>query len=49
MDFLEEEKLLSDCQFGYRSGRSTNLGAMFVDNVQNDFDKGKLVGAKESI
>ena len=46
MDFLEEERLLSDCQFGYRSGRSTNLAAtLFVDNVRNDVDKGKLVGA----
>ena len=37
---------MSDCQFGYRSGRCTNLAAMlFVDNVRNDVDKGKLVGA----
>ncbi len=24
MDFLQEEKLISDCRFGYRSRRSTN-------------------------
>ena len=46
MDFLEEEKLVSDCQFGYRSRRSTNLAAiLFVDNVRNDVDKANLVGA----
>ena len=46
MDFLEEERFLSDCQFGYRSGRSTNLAAtLFVDNVRNYVHKGKLVGA----
>ena len=41
MDFLEEEKLISNCQFGYRSSRSTNLAAtLFVDNVRNNVDKG---------
>lgn len=46
MDFLEEEQLLSDYQFGYRSRRSTSLAAtLFVDNVRNEVDKGNLVGA----
>ena len=46
MNFLEEEKLTLDCQFGYRSRRSTNLAAtLFVDNVRNDVDKGNLVDA----
>ena len=43
--YLEEEKLISDCQFGYRSRRSTNLAVtLFVDNIRNVVDKGNLVG-----
>ena len=45
-NFLEEENLLSDRQFGFRAGRSTNLAAtLFVDDIRNDVDKGSIVGA----
>ena len=45
-NFLEEENLLSDRQFGFRSKRSTNLAAtLFIGDIQNDVDKGNLVGA----
>lgn len=45
-NFLEEENLLSDRQFGFRSKRSTNLAAtLFIDDIRNDVDKGNPVGA----
>ena len=46
MDYLEENKLLSDKQFGYRSKRSTELAtAFFIDSIRRSGDKGLLSGA----
>jgi hypothetical protein len=48
-NFLEEENLLSDRQFGFRAGRSTNLAAtLFVDDIRNDVDKGSLVATSQA-
>ena len=45
-DFLENNKLLSDKQFGYRKGRSTELATtLFLDDVRKAADNGKLTGA----
>ena len=44
--YLEESNVLSDCQFGFRHKRSTELAAtLFVDNVKRKVNEGKLVGA----
>ena len=46
INYLEENELLSACQFGYRKGRSTELAAsLFLDNARKDIDNGYLVGA----
>ena len=43
---MEEEKLLTDCQYGYRSGRSTSLATIqFTDDIRKEVDQGNLVGA----
>ena len=45
-DYLETNKLLNKFQFGYRSKRSTELAtALLLDDIRNEVDKGKLVGA----
>ena len=46
-EYLETNKLLTKCQFGYRSKRSTECPAtqQFVDNIRREVDKGNLVGA----
>ena len=45
-NFMEEENLLSDRQFGFWSKRSTNLAAtLFIDDIRNDVAKENLVGA----
>ena len=46
MNFLDENKLLSTRQFGFRAKMSTELAAtLLLDDVRNNVDKGKLVGA----
>ena len=45
-DFLENESLLTNNQFGYRRKRSTNLATtLFLDNIRRNVDQGYLVGA----
>ena len=44
--FLENDSLLTDCQYGYRAKRSTNLAAIqFIDDIRHEVDRGNLVGA----
>ena len=44
--FLEENNLLTECQFGYRQNRSTKLAStLLFDNIRSLIDNGKLVGA----
>ena len=46
IDFLEEHKLLSSNQFGFRSKRSTELAnILFIDNIRKAMDKGLMTGA----
>ncbi|XP_057305258.1 uncharacterized protein LOC130642189 [Hydractinia symbiolongicarpus] len=46
MKYLEKEKLLNDCQYGFRSKRSTKLAStLFCDSICREIDGGKLVGA----
>lgn len=43
---LEEHKLLSSQQFGFRKGRSTEIAAtLFLDKIRKNMDSGKLTGA----
>ena len=44
--YLEENKLLSSRQFGFRKRHSTELAtALLIDDMRKDVDCGKLVGA----
>ena len=46
MNFLNENKLLSQNQFGFRPKMSTELAAVkFIDEIRMSVDKGNLVGA----
>ncbi|XP_057308170.1 uncharacterized protein LOC130646052 [Hydractinia symbiolongicarpus] len=46
VNYLEKEKLLNDCQYGFRSKRSTKLAStLFCDSIRRKIDGGKLVGA----
>ena len=46
LNHLEDNKLLSDAQFGYRLHRSTELAAtLFLDDIRKNMDKGQLTGA----
>ena len=46
MDYLENENLLTDRQYGYRRKRSTNMAAtLLLDSIKMQVDKGLLVGA----
>ena len=46
MDYLEDENLLTDRQFGYRRKRSTNLATtLLLDSIKMQVGKGLLVGA----
>ena len=46
MKFLDENRLLSDFQFGFRPKMSTELAAtLFLDNVRKNVDQGYMVGA----
>ena len=45
MDYLEENNLLFDRQFGYRRKRSIELASgQFLDDIRKEIDKGNLVG-----
>ena len=44
-DFLENNKLLHDCQFGFRINRSTKLAAtLCFDKIRKEMDNGILIG-----
>ena len=44
-DYLEEGKLISDFQFGFRKGKSTEQAILtLLDNIRNPDDSGRLVG-----
>ena len=46
LKYLEENKLLSDSQYGYRAQRSTqHATTLFVDNIREAAEKGQMVGA----
>ena len=46
MIFLNEDKLLSQNQFGFRPKMSTKLATVkFIDEIRTSVDKGNLVGA----
>jgi len=46
IDFLENENLLSDRQFGYRRNRSTNLATtLLLDEIKKQVNEGLLVGS----
>ena len=45
-EYLESNNLISDCQFGFRKRRSTELAtALFTDNIKKKVNEGKLVGS----
>ena len=44
--FLENKNLLNDCQYGFRSKRSTKLAtALFCDTIRKEMSNGNLVGS----
>ena len=44
-NFLEDNRLLSDCQFGFRKRRSTKLATVLLcDTIHKSFEDGHLVG-----
>lgn len=46
MSFLDKNSLLSEFQFGFRRGLSTELAAtLLLDDIRREVDSGKLVGA----
>ena len=46
LDYLEGNKLLNNCQYGFRKHRSTKLAAtLLCDNIRRELDNGKFVGA----
>ena len=46
ISFLDRNSLLSQFQFGFRRGLSTELAAtLLLDNIRREVDSGKLVGA----
>ena len=46
MEFLEERKLLSPTQFGFRKKRNTEYAAtLLLDQIRENTDSGKLTGA----
>ena len=45
-EFLEIENLLNDCQYGFRSKRSTKLAStLLCDKIRKEIDGGNMVGA----
>lgn len=46
MNYLEQHKLLTSHQIGYRANRSTEIAAtIFLDDIRREIERGKLVGA----
>ena len=46
MDFLEENKLLYENQFGFRSKMSTeHVAILFIDEITSKVDKGNPIGS----
>ena len=46
LDYLEQNHLLTDYQFGYRRKRSTTHATTFlIDSIRNEVDYGNLVGS----
>ena len=46
IEYLENNKLLSDSQYGYRSNKSTELAAaLLLDDISKNVDKENMVGA----
>ena len=46
LKYLETNKLLSQYQFGYRNGKSTQSATVLLtDNIRKSIDKGELVGS----
>ncbi|CAB4036437.1 Hypothetical predicted protein, partial [Paramuricea clavata] len=46
MSFLDKNSLLSEFQFGFRRGLSTELATtLLLDDIRREVDSGKLVGA----
>ena len=44
-NYIEEGKLISDSQFDFRKGKSTEQAILTIlDNIRNSVDSGKLVG-----
>ena len=44
-NYLEEGKLISDFQFGFRKGKLTKQAILtLLDNIRKSVDSGKLVG-----
>ena len=44
--YLEQNKLLSSCQFGFRLGKSTTTALVnFTDHILSNMDAGKVTGA----
>ena len=44
-NYLEEGKLISDFQFGFTKGNSTEQAILtLLDNIRNSVDSGKLIG-----
>ena len=45
-DYLENNKMLTSCQFGFRKRYNTELaGTLLTDNIRRAMDHGKLTGA----
>ena len=45
MDFLENENLLTNQQYGFRRKRSTKMAAtLLFDRIRQEIDSGKLFG-----
>ena len=46
VEYLEENKLLNNFQFGYQSKRSTkNAATLLTDDIRREVDNGNMVGA----
>ena len=46
IDHLQENNLLSNCQYGFRPCRSTELAiTLFIDKIRKEMDNGMLTGA----
>ena len=46
LDHLEKYNLLTNCQYGYRKNRSTELpSTLLLDDIRKSVDRGELVEA----